>query len=232
MKKVYPCFIKTKLLAMSMAVFGWMSGSMNASAVDFTFDMNNVGSETATIQITVEQNGDDLRFTVDQLDTDVSFADLRGVLFHINDSLVDVNDLDFTFVAATENITGNDITATLSPDITPVFALDDVDFSGFKNYDVLVEFGTPGEVPDDIGSIVFDISSISGGFLNLFTFMPVNMEEFLAVRYTSVWSEDDPNREGSGKGICCGTTVAEPSSTLGFLAFAMGGLLWRRRLAS
>ncbi|PCI50533.1 MAG: hypothetical protein COB49_03520 [Alphaproteobacteria bacterium] len=203
---------------------------MSASAVDFTFDMTNVGTQNVSVQVNVLQLGNDLRFTVDQSDTDISFADLQGVLFHINEAIIDIADLDFTFVSAVENITGNAIT----PPITPDVSLNTGNFQGLKDYDVLVQFGSMGigNNGDDIKSIMFDVSLLSGGFLDLFTFMPVNMDKFMAVRFTSVWSQSDPTRQGSGKGECCGTTIPEPSSTMGLLAFAVGGLLWRRRLTS
>ena len=230
MRKSTSCSLTTKLLAVGLAIVGWTASSLSASATEFVFDMTNIEGDAVAIQVTVKEiAAGDLQFTVEHTDIATSYADLRGILFHVNETLINVNDLNFTYVSAFTNSGVAFIPP--APGIMPTVGSNDVNFQGLKKYDVLVEFGSAGETPDDIRSIIFNVSSNAGN-LDLFSFMPVYMNEFMAIRITSVWTEDDHSREGSGKLTCCGTTVPEPSSSMGLLAFAIGGLLWRRRVMS
>lgn len=249
MKKSTSCSLTAKLLAISLAIVGWTASSLSASATEFVFDMvhhedTDEPGESAyvAIQVTVEQMAaggsnpyDYLQFTIDQTDTATSFGDLRGLLFHVNEEIIDPTLLDFSFVSAVDN-SGTSYSAPLSPDddfLSASTGINSESLDGLKNYDVLVNIGTPGETPDDLRTITFDVA-LTGGALDLFSFMPVYMNKFMAVRLTSVWVTPDSltDREYSSKGICCGTEVPEPSSTMGLLAFAIGGLLWRRRVLS
>ncbi len=248
MKKVCSCSIYSKFLASSVAVCLWAVSSMSASAVDFVFDLTRFSEDQdiAFVQVTVQQWDtatdmesdiltDTLKFTVDQPDPDI-FGDLRGLFFHINESIIDPEDLVFdaeSFMAYS-NADGNPL-LTPDPNFLVESSLNDIDsvnVSGNSNtikpipsLDIGIEFGTSGASPDDIHHVSFEVSKAGG--LDLFTFFPVHMEHFMAARIMSL----QPNG-GSSKLSCCGTSVPEPSSTMGLFAFAFGGLLWRRRLAS
>lgn len=236
MKKICSCSIKSKILAATMTVCLWAASSMSASAVDFVFDLTRFSDDQdiAFVTVTVhQQTPDTLRFFVDQPDPDI-FGDLRGLFFHINEIIIDPADLVFGNFMAYSNAAGNPL-LTPDPNFLVDFDLNNIDsvnISGNSNrinpipsLDIGIEFGTGGADPDDIHHVSFDISRVGG--LNMFTFMPINMEHFMAARVMSI----RPNG-GSSKLSCCGTTVAEPSSSMGLLAFAFGGLLWRRRLSS
>lgn len=216
-----------------MAACLWAVGSINATAADFVFDLEpDVGQAMAAVQVTVhQQDANTLRFTVDQTDP-VYFGDLRGLFFHVNESIIDPADLTFSFVAAVENVTNN----AIAPSINSTYGLNSITMAGSNNnninpipaLDIGLEFGSQGLGGDDIKSITFDIFKAGG--LDQMTFMPIHMEHFMAARVMSLW--DGNSRDGSSKLTCCGTEVAEPSSSMGLLAFAIGGLLWRRRVSA
>jgi len=241
MKKIYSCSIVTRLLAICIV---WTAGSISASASGFVFDMVNYpGQATASIQVTVSQeDSDTLRFTLDQLDP-VIYGDLRGLFFHINDSFIDPTDLTFTFVAAVENdanaLSANDLGfAPLDPIMPFSYGVNNITSAGSNSnnlqgvtnhiggFDIGLEIGSQGASQNDIKSFTFDISKAGG--LDQMTFMPINMDHFMAARVMSLRGSNG----GSSKLTCCTTTVPEPSSTMGLLAFAVGGLLWRRRMSS
>lgn len=220
--------IVPKLLAVTMVLCVWAAGSMNASASDFVFDLENVGAVPLSVQVTLhQQDSDTLRITVDQ-DDSTNYADLTAFLFHIDESLIDPTNLTFTFFSAIENITGNAITPTLVSSA----GLNNQNFQGLNGYDVALQFGQQGIGGNkgDIKSITFDITTSIIGGLDLMTFMPFHMDLFMAVRATSAYNNQD--REGSSKLTCCGVTVPAPSSSMGLFALAMGGLLWRKRRTS
>jgi len=226
MHKKYSYSKVSKFLACGIAAIALATSGGGALASDFVFDLTNVGSTPASVQVTVhQQNAQTLRFTVDQNDPN-KYGDLRGLLFHINEPIISLNDLNFTFVSAVQNMTNASFTPTMTPDLS----LNSGNFDGLKNYDVLVEFGTNGiGRGDDIARVTFDVASI-GGHLDLNSFLPVNMKNFMAARVTS--SYDGKDREGSSKLVCCGETDVPEPSAMGLLALAFGafgGLLWRRR---
>ena len=208
--------------------------SLSARASDFEFDLTPFTGNPASVTVGVhQQSADTLRFTVEQNDLSM-FGDLRGLFFHVNESIIDPTDLTFSFVAAVENITGNAITPTFTSavglnSIVSVVSGDNKT-TPKDNFDVGFEFGSPGigGSDNDVRSVIFDITKIGG--LDSMTFMPVNMEYFMTARLTSVWNGVD--REGSSKLGCCTTTVPEPDSTLGLLVLALGGFLWRRKKLS
>ncbi|WP_417624573.1 PEP-CTERM sorting domain-containing protein [Paremcibacter congregatus] len=218
--------------ALSFCAAGLLFGasSLSATAGDFVFDMVNTGSTPIDVQVTVSQwDNETIRFTLDQNNPN-AFGDLRGLLFHVNENVINLNDLDISFVSAVQNMTGDAKTF----DITPTFNLNGSSMNGLSNYDIAVEFGHNGiGGGDDIKSITFDLATTAiGGSLDLDTFFPANMEQFMAVRATSAFDGND--REGSSKLTtnCCGTTVPEPSSMAGLMVLAFGGLLWRRKFSA
>lgn len=236
MKKVCSRSVFSKFLAGSMAICLWAASSMSASAADFVFDLTrfSTGQDIAFVQVTVhQQDADTLRFFVDQPDP-VIFGDLRGLFFHINESIINPADLLFDNFMAFSNAPGNPLLAP-SPNFLVEYGLNNthaVNIGGRSNrvnpvpsLDIGIEFGTTGTDTDDIHHVSFDVSKAGG--LDLFTFMPVHMGHFMAARVMSI----RPNG-ASSKLSCCGTSIPEPSSSLGLVAFALGGLLWRRRFSS
>ncbi|MCF8473095.1 MAG: PEP-CTERM sorting domain-containing protein [Emcibacter sp.] len=223
MKKIYSYSRISKFLAVGMAASLWAASSMMASAADFVFDLIPFTGSPAAVQVTVhQQDNNTLRFTASLESPDT--GDLRGIFFHINESLYAPGDLTFAYVSSVDGLAGN-------PTFLSAFALNSVTNVGgsdnkvtpLGNFDIGFEFGGSGVGGGDwVHSITFDVNAISGN-LDLYTFMPVNMTNFMAARVMSL-----PNG-GSSKLSCCGTEVPEPDSSLGLLAFAIGGLLWRRR---
>lgn len=220
----------------------WVTGTSLAAASDFMFDLDNTGTTPISVQVTVHQQATDtLRFTINQNDAN-AYGDLRYLFLQVNEDEINLSDLSFSFVSAIHNDTGN----VFSPDFGVETGWNSVDVGDFKNYDIAFEFGLSGigqikdkrkrkhkkkpGLSDDIRSITFDITNTVGS-LNQMNFLATDTQYFMAARVTSSW--DGVNREGSSKLECCGTTtVAAPESTMGLLALAFGGLLWRRKTSS
>ena len=224
----------------------WTTATPLALASDFIFDLDNTGTTPISVQVTVHQQATNtLRFTIDQNDPD-AYGDLRYLFLQVNETSVNLSDLNFSFVSAVHNDTGN----IFSPNFGVETGLNSVNIGGFKNYDIALKFGRSGigtggkkkkgkrkkkskskyGLSDDIRSITFDIINTVGS-LNQMSFLATDTQYFMAARVTSSW--DGINREGSSKLNCCGTTtVAAPESTMGLLVLALGGLLWRRKFSS
>jgi len=231
MSRIFSVIRTSKTATVCFGLCAWAITGLSAAAADFVFDLTPFTGDPAAAQVTVHQQSfDTLRFTVDQPDL-TKFGDLRGLFFHVNESIIDPTDLNFSFVSAAENITGNAIT----PSFTAAVGLNSIVSVGsgdnkttpIDHFDVGFEFGSPGIGTDDVRSVVFDITKVGG--LDQMTFMPINMADFMTVRLTSVF--DGNNREGSSKLSCCTTTVPAPHMS-GMLALAFGVLLWRRRFAA
>lgn len=226
----------------------WIAGTSLAAASDFMFDLDNTGTTPVSVQVTIHQlTPDTLRFTVNQNDPN-SYGDLRYLFLQVNEDEIDLFDLDFSFVSAVHNETGNFFT----PDFGITAGFNSVGMSDSKYYDIAFEFGLSGTgqikdkdkkkrkrkkkppkktgLSDDIRSFTFDITNTAGS-LNQMSFLATDTQYFMAARVTSSW--DGVDRGGSSKLECCGTTtVAAPESTLSMLALAFGGLLWRRKTSS
>jgi len=231
MKRILSHAKASKPVSACLGLCAWAMASLGASAADFVFDLTPFTGDPAAVQVTVHQQSlDTLRFTVDQPDL-TKFGDLRGLFFHVNESIIGPTDLSFSFVSAVENITGNAITPTFTSevDFNNVVSVGGGDnkTTPIDHFDVGFEFGSSGIATDDVRSVVFDITKVGG--LDQMTFMPINMPNFMTARLTSVW--DGNNREGSSKLSCCTTTVPEPEMA-GLLAIAFGVLLWRRRFSA
>ena len=232
MKNIKSSSIVSKLAVCAIALSAWAVSNVSASADDLIFDLDPFTGDPADVSVTVHQQDiDTLRFTATLVTPDV--GDLRGIFFHINEALYAPGDLTFEYVSSIDGLVND-------PSFLAEFDINNIDNVGggdnkvtpMGDFDIGFEFGESGVGDDGFGgsdwvrSITFDISAISGT-LDLYGFMPIHMQNFIAARVMSL-----PNG-GSSKLTCCGTTtVPEPSSTMGLLAFALGGLLWRRRKAA
>ena len=228
---------KSKLLvwALGATLFAGpaLAGPMQTITLDGT---DNFGSDDIAVKITIEDIGDDLKFTVDVLapqPTD-NIADLRGVFFDItNDALLpglsasgaDVTDSQFS----ANNVINLGNGANLNGD-------------GNKNFDIGVEIGTQGIGGDDIQSTMFLLQHASVNLdLSIFA------NQTFGVRATSTGPVGS-NRDGSSKLKGCCTDdippppppcdkdcneVPEPNALLiigsGLLAVGATGSAMRRR---
>lgn len=247
MKKITSPII-VKFLTIGLAIAAWTTSNISAHASDFVFDLTQFTGNPAHVQVIVSDNGNgSLHFNVAQTDSTYNSpptdeGDLRGLFFHVNENLIAPEDLTFSnFIAwgydnngIFQNNLGVDL---IDPDniyTGNVGQYNEVSSGGPQNnvnpktFDIGLQFGTPGDNPESILGVSFDVTIIGG--LNQMTFMPTNMEDFIGARVTSL--SELNGLPGSSKLSCCGTTVPEPSSTMGLLAFAFGGLLWRRRIAA
>ncbi len=253
MKKTKSSSIISKLAVCGIALSAWVVNSVNASADDLIFDLTPfAGAMDASVTVTVSQvDNDTFNFFVDQTTSVV--GDLRGIFFQINESLgIAASDLSFSnFVASPAGatnfkcdpdmawkfdlnlvraLTENSRKCPSSSDITEITTAsagnNNVKGGKKRYYDIGFEFGTGGKKPDKIQSVSFDLDFAFD--VNLYSFMPVHMKHFIAARVMSL-----PGRPRSSKLDCCGQIqVPEPSSTMGLLTFAIGGLLlWRRKAA-
>lgn len=256
MKKIFSCSIISKLLTASVAVVAWAASSMTASATDFVFELERMSSDqdVAFVQITVTDDGlGSLDFFMVQTDSDFNQpgdtgfnddssyfeGDLRGLFMNVQQYVIAPEDLTFSdFLAWGYDDDGayqSDLGVMLNDPANiytgDVGVYNEVDIAGPQNsinpmeFDIGLEFGTPGIRPEKILGVSFTMTMAGG--LDFDTFEPFNWKNFFGARITSLPEGGD--LDGSTKLTCC-TTVPEPSSTMGLLAFAVGGLLWRRRI--
>lgn len=146
------------------------------------------------VNIRIEVIPGGVRITAIVADPDIFTGDLRGVFFHVDDSV----DLDtVTIVSETDSY-------VIGPRDSVQAVAKDVRMNGEGNihkYDIGVEIGSQGIGKDDFQTYSFDVLGVS--------FEDVNGGEF-GVRLTSVGPPG--NREQSSKvsdqvSLCCNSTV-------------------------
>ncbi|NET78520.1 PEP-CTERM sorting domain-containing protein [Okeania sp. SIO1F9] len=150
---------------------------------------NNFGSDPVKLKVTLEDIGNDIKFTVDVLQEMANgtgnIADLRGLFFDIADDTL----------LPGFSVTGADVTNQIF-DANNVIDLGqgvNLNGAGNQNFDAGVRFGTPGIGSDDIRSTMFTLSHTSEDLsLELFE------EEFFGARLTSTGPEGS-GRNGSSK---------------------------------
>lgn len=216
-----PAIIGSSLLAAGIVALA----PTNASAITmFTLEGNdNFGSDPVKVKFTLEDLGDDIKFTVDVLpeDNTGNIGDLRGIFFDIlDDSLLpglSVTGADVTNqVFSANNVINLGQGANLNGD-------------GNKNFDAGVRFGTPGIGSDDIRSTMFILDHVSQS-LDLAMF---DAQTFGA-RLTSVGPEGS-GRGGSSKIKGVPPTepptekVPEPAAMAGLAVVALAGAIKRRQ---
>ena len=161
--------------------------AVSANALLITLDDNTNSGEPSEVQVTVDQSGDNLKFTVDVVSTNTgNIGDLRGLFFQIADesllsglSVTGVDVTDFQFNANAVNDLGNG--ANINP---------------LGPYDVGIEIGTQGIGGNDIQSTMFFLMHTSEPLL-VGTFFDLD-SNFMAARVTSVGPAGG-SRNGSSK---------------------------------
>ncbi len=191
----------------------------SASSLMFTLGgTDNFGTDPIQVDVTIEEMGDDLKFTVtlvpDTIDGTNNIGDIRGIFFDVSDDSI-INTL---------SVTGADVTDS------EFQANSVINFGGGNNlnpadpFDAGLTIGTPGMGNDDIQTTMFVLSSST----TVLTLDFVNNER-LGVRATSVGPANS-GREGSSK-IAGIVFVPEPSTLAlsGIAGIAGLGLALRRR---
>ena len=231
MKLSLSTLINSSLLAASVAVVSSTFSPANAA----TFTLTEFTGDDAEVNLTVDQAGNNVKFTVDvNSDNTNSTGDIRGVFFNIADESL----LPFLKIA------GRNVT-TVEKDAN------NVNKAGNGNninpegpFDIGVEIGTPGMGKDDIQSTMFTISRSDNMFLdaNLFTSVtdPATQsgpkELLFAVRLTSVGNFDSQRTGSSKVGVEKGVeplktaSVPEPASTaaLGLFVLSAFGVVKKK----
>ncbi|EGJ29566.1 putative exosortase, PEP-CTERM interaction domain protein [Moorena producens 3L] len=191
--------------------------AISAEAAALDFDISPFTGSPATVNITLEEVGNDVKFNFEVTDT---LADITGVFFDINDTFnLNSNDL---------SVSGNDVTGGLVTNTKNLGNGVNLNGGGPSNpgsFDFGLKIGTNGIGGDDIQATSFTLSHATEALtLNMFK------EQKFAVRLQSVGS----NREGSSKltGISPikvvypsdnkPVGVPEPSTVLGLGLFAVG----------
>ncbi len=205
---------KTIIAAISILTLAlWLTG--NAHAVVITLD-NNIAGSDSEVQVTVNELGGDLEFTLEVISTNTgNIGDLRGLFFHIFDESL-IPGLSASGADVTDQQYGANGVNNLGPgaNIDPL-----------GPYDLGIEFGTSS---DDIGLTTF-ILSHSSGTLTLGGFFDFGLE-FMAARLTSV-GPDGGRRDGSSKTYGNGpdpAPVPEPT-TMFLFGIGLAGLGFSRK---
>ncbi|NEO01490.1 MAG: PEP-CTERM sorting domain-containing protein [Moorea sp. SIO3I7] len=210
--------IKPSLMAAATVTIAASTlNAISAEAAVLDFDISPFTGDPATVNITLEEVGNDVKFNFEVTDT---LADITGVFFDINDTFnLNSNDL---------SVSGNDVTGSLVTNTSNLGNGVNLNGGGPSNpgsFDFGLKIGTNGIGTDDIQSTSFTLSHATEALtLDMFE------EQKFGVRLQSVGS----NREGSSKLTAISpikvirpsdpkpVSVPEPSTLLGLGLFAVG----------
>lgn len=123
---------------------------------------------------------------------------MRGLFFHVNENLIAPEDLTFSnFIAwgydnngIFQNNLGVDLIDSDNIYTGNVGQYNEVSSGGPQNnvnpktFDIGLQFGKPGDNPESILGVSFDVTIVGG--LNQMTFIPTSMEDFIEARVTSL----------------------------------------------
>ena len=155
------------------------------SGTSFQISGGGVVVQVTVVEVTGDDGFTDLKFTYEVISNKI--ADIRGVFFHVNESLIDVNDLS---VVSGDDVTGAQFALNAVTNLGNGSNMEGVDEGPF---DVGIEIGTAGASPDDIQMTMFTLS-LDGADLTL----DVLSGEFFGIRLNSVGAPNSP-RDGSLK---------------------------------
>ena len=203
------------------------AASITGDKIDFTLGGgDNFGSDPVELDVTIEDLGNDLKFSVDVVPESVmgNIADLRGVFLDIADESL-LSGLSFSGA----DITNSNFDAN---DVINLRGGNNLNGGGTAKFDIGFTFGSSGIGSDDIRSTMFTLSHTSADLsLNLFA------NQRFGARLTSTGVEGG-SRGGSSKIVATipnsfvggdPTDIPEPNMAIALGLLTIGSFLTTRK---